>query len=171
MRRILFAYKLTFSIYFLRYFLSYFRVPRSTSTHVTYVRYSATHRRERILFIIYYCLVRTFRFYISFTHFASYTSTFPFIHFILYRTRLIIPSAKLWQLSGFCLLAVLPYRRSSPSCIAPLFSIIVFSSVSPSVFGPPAISHSSITCLESSSFSLFFPVFPRFGLLSTSESR
>ena len=60
------------------------------------------------------------------------TSTSPLIHFILYRIRLIIPSVQLWQLLGFCLLALLPYRRSSPSCIGPLFFIIVFSSVAPS---------------------------------------
>ena len=50
----------------------------------------------------------------------------------LYRTPLIILSPKLWQLLSFCLLAVLPYRRSSPSCIALLFSIIAFSSVNSS---------------------------------------
>ena len=87
----------------------------------------------------------------------------PLLSTLLYRTPLIILSVQLWQLLGFCLLAVLPYRRSSPSCIALLFSVIVFSSVSPSPvsfsifsvsFGPPVISHSSITCLGSSSFLL-----------------
>ena len=66
------------------------------------------------------------------------------------------------QLLGFCLLAVLPSCRSSRSCIALLFSITAFSSVSPPVsftafsmfFGPPVISHSTITCLRSSSFLL-----------------
>ena len=61
---------------------------------------------------------------------------------------------------GFCLLAVLPSCRSSPSCTALLFSIIAFRSVSPSPvsfkcffmsFGPPVISHSSITYLRFSS--------------------
>ena len=87
----------------------------------------------------------------------------PLLSTLLYRTPLIILSVQLWQLLGFCLLAVLPYRRSSPSCIALLFSVIVFSSVSPSPvsfsifsvsFGPPVISYSSITCPGSSSFLL-----------------
>ena len=83
----------------------------------------------------------------------------PLLSTLLYCTLLIILSLKLWQLLEFCLLAVLPYCRSSLSCIALLFSIIVFSSVSPSPisfsifsvsFGLPVISHSSITCLRSS---------------------
>ena len=87
----------------------------------------------------------------------------PLLSTLLYYTPLIILSLKLWQLLRFCLLAVLPYCRSSSSCIALLFSIIVFSSVGPSPvsfsifsvsFSPPVISHSSITCLGSSSFLL-----------------
>ena len=94
----------------------------------------------------------------------------PLLFTLLYRTPLYNLSLKLWQLLGFCLLAVLAYCRSSPSCIALLFSIIVFSSVSPfpvsfsifSVsFAPPFISHSSVTCLRSSfllhSLHLFSP--------------
>ena len=87
----------------------------------------------------------------------------PLLFTLLYRTPLYNLSLKLWQFLGFCLLAVLPSCRSSPSCIALLFFIIVFSSVSPSPvsfsifsvsFGPPVISHSSVTCPRSSSFLL-----------------
>ena len=56
----------------------------------------------------------------------------PLLSTLSYCTPLILLSLKLWQLLLFCLLAVLPYCRSSPSCIALLSSIIAFSSVSPS---------------------------------------
>ena len=48
---------------------------------------------------------------------------------LLYCTPLYNLSLKLWQLLGFCLLAVLPYCRSSPSCIALLFTIVAINSI------------------------------------------
>ena len=84
-----------------------------------------------ILLLFYYCSVRAF----GFTSLLSISLLIYLPHLLstpLYRTLLIILSPKLWQLLSFCLLAVLPYRRSSPSCIALLFSIIAFSSVSSS---------------------------------------
>ena len=133
----------------------------------------------------------SFRFYISFTYypftfyqsygvitllppplylsklFSLSISLFLYIYLsscpLYYMAFHYILSLKLWQLLGFCLLAVPTYCRSSPSCIALLFSIIVFNSISPSPvsfsifsvsFGPPVISYSSITCLRSSSFPL-----------------
>ena len=131
----------------------------------------------------------TSRLPITLLYFISLIYLYLFIYLIylplllstlLYCTPLIILFLKLWQLLDFCLLAVLPSCRSSPSCITLLFSIIVFRSVSPSPvpfsifsvsFGPP-ISHSSITCVRSSfllySLHLFSPSSFQYSLASVS---
>ena len=131
-----------------------------------------------------------YQFYIYLIYLFSYIPSL--LSALLYCTPLYNLSLKLWQLLGFCLLAVLPYCRSSPSCIVLLFSIIVFNSINNSInsspvsfsifpvsFGPPVISHSSITWSRSGlllsfyiAYSIFFLplLFPCFGLVSTSES-
>ena len=117
-----------------------------------------------LVYLLRFYILSVLYIFISLYILYIYLPSYPFYYTPLYNLSL-----KLWQLLGFCLLAVLPYCRSSPSCITLLFSIIVFRSVSPSPvpfsifsvsFGPP-ISHSSITCVRSSfllySLHLFSP--------------